>query len=83
MTSAKMSRFSRRRDYKAFHLKKSLQPRRHHARVEIRRDLRYKSKRNAIRHDNHIGTVNDIKVSHTSKFARKGITRRKRVAKRR
>ncbi|BAT78643.1 hypothetical protein VIGAN_02135100 [Vigna angularis var. angularis] len=86
MASAKMSRFiSRGRDYKTFHLRKSLQPRRHHARVEIRRDLRYKSKRNhshtsnAIRHDNHIGTVNDIKVSHTSKFARKGITRRKRV----
>ena len=94
ITSAKMSRLiSRRRDYKAFHLRKSLQPKRHHARVEIRRDLRYKSKRNrslgvpsyasnAIRNGNHIGTVNDIKVSHTSKFARKGITRRKRVMRR-
>jgi len=90
LTSAKMSRsISRRRDYKASHLRKSLQPRRHHARVEIRRDLRYKIKNhslgepshtsNAIKHGNHIGTVNDIKVSHTSKSARKGITRRKRV----
>ncbi|CAJ1940109.1 unnamed protein product [Sphenostylis stenocarpa] len=90
-TPAKMSRsISRRRDYKASQLRKSLQPRRHHARVEISRDLRYKSKRNhslgepsytsnAIKRGNHMGTVNDIKVTHTSKFAKRGITRRKRV----
>jgi len=89
--SAKMSRsISRRRDYKASHLRKSLQPRRHHARVEISRDLRCKSKRNhsvgepsytsnAFKHGHHIGTVNDIKVTRTSKFARKGISRRNRV----
>ncbi|ESW09414.1 hypothetical protein PHAVU_009G125600 [Phaseolus vulgaris] len=41
LTSVKMSRsISRnRRDYKASHLRKSLQPRRHHARVEIKRDI--------------------------------------------
>ncbi|ESW15788.1 hypothetical protein PHAVU_007G102200 [Phaseolus vulgaris] len=90
-TSAKLSRsILRSRDYKASHLRKSLQPRRHHARVEISRDLRCKSKRNhslgepsytsnAFKHGNHIGTVNDIKVTRTSKFARKGISRRNRV----
>ncbi|XP_047155583.1 uncharacterized protein LOC124826711 isoform X2 [Vigna umbellata] len=87
----KMSRsISRSRDYKASHLRKSLKPRRHHARVEISRDLRCKSKRNhslgepsftsnGIKHGNHRGTINDIKVIHTSKFTRKGISRRNRV----
>jgi len=90
-TSAKRIRsISRSRDYKASHLRKCLEPRRHHARVEISRDLRCKSKRNhslgepnftsnAIKHGNHIGTINDIKVIRTSKFARKGISRRNRV----
>ncbi|WVY98523.1 hypothetical protein V8G54_030674 [Vigna mungo] len=87
-THTKMSRsISRSRDYKTSHLRKSLQPKRHHARVEISRDLRCKSKRNhslgepsftsnAIKHDNHIGTSNHIKIIRTSKFARKGISRR-------
>lgn len=87
-TSAKIYRsFSRRRrDYKGSHLRKSLQPRKHHARIEISRDLRYRSKRNhssrdpsytsnAIEHGNHVGTVHDIKVTRTSKFARKGINK--------
>ncbi|KAJ1388117.1 hypothetical protein SESBI_39382 [Sesbania bispinosa] len=91
-TSAKINRsFShRRRDYKSSHLRKSLRPRKGHAQVEIRRDLSYKSKRNhssgdpnytssAIKHGNHRGTVHDIKITHTSKFARKGINNRKRV----
>ncbi|KAL3026405.1 hypothetical protein AAZX31_04G229300 [Glycine max] len=87
-TSSSISR--RRRDYKGSHLRRSLQPRKHHARVEIGRDLRYKSKRNhshgdpsytsiVTKHGNYIGTVHDIKVTRTSKFARKGITKRKRV----
>ncbi|XP_047159009.1 uncharacterized protein LOC124829526, partial [Vigna umbellata] len=92
-TRTKISRsISRNRDYKASHTRKSLEPRRHHARVEISRDLRCKSKRNhslgepsftsnAIKHDNHIGTSNHIKVIRTSMFARKGISisRRNRV----
>lgn len=87
-TSSSISR--RRRDYKGSHLRRSLQPRKHHARVEIGRDLRYKIKRNhshgdpsytsiVTKHGNYIGTVHDIKVTRTSKFARKGITKRKRV----
>lgn len=82
----------KRRDYKGSHLRKSLRPRRGHARVEISRDLSsyyYKNKRNhssgdSIKHGNysHRGTVHDIKVTHTSKFARKGINNRKRVIRR-
>ncbi|XP_061358429.1 uncharacterized protein LOC133302636 [Gastrolobium bilobum] len=91
-TSAKISKsFSRRRrDYKGSHLRKSLRPRKHHARVEISRDLSYKNKRNhsfgdpiytgsAINLGNYRGTVHDVKVTHSSKFARKGINKRKRV----
>lgn len=80
----------RRRDYKGHHLRKSLQPRRGHAQVEISRDFSYKNKRNRssgdpsyagsdLKHDNHRGTVHDIKVTRTSKFARKGVSNRKRV----
>lgn len=81
----------RRRDYKSHHLRKSLQPRRGHAQVEISRDLSYyKNKRNHssgdpsysrsdIKHDNQRSTVHDIKVTRTSKFARKGVSNRKRV----
>ncbi|XP_020228532.1 uncharacterized protein LOC109809597 [Cajanus cajan] len=80
-TSIRPSRsISRRRDYKGSHLKRSLQPRQHLARVEISRDLRYKNKRNHISGDsNSTSTVHDIKVIRTSKFARKGINKRKRV----
>lgn len=84
-TSRSISR--RRRDYKGSHLRRSLQPRKHHARVEISRDLRYKRNHShgdpsytsiATKHGNYIGTFHDIKVTRTSKFA-KGITKRKRV----
>ncbi|KAL2339781.1 hypothetical protein Fmac_007721 [Flemingia macrophylla] len=94
-TSVRSSRsISRRRDYKGSHLKRSLQPRQHLARVEISRDLRYRNKRNhssgdpsyttnAIKHGNYTGTVHDIKVIRTSKFARKSVNKRKRVLPRR
>ncbi|KAK7390574.1 hypothetical protein VNO78_25883 [Psophocarpus tetragonolobus] len=91
LTSMKISRRSisrKKRDYKGSHVRMSLQPRKHHAQVEISRELRYRNKRNhshghfnytsnSINHGNSI--VHDIKVTHTSKFARKGITKRKRV----
>lgn len=85
---------SRRRGYRGSHLRKSLGPRNYHSRVEISRNLSYyKNKRNhssgntshtsnAIKHDNHKGTVHDIKVTRTSKFARKGVNNRKRVLQR-
>lgn len=84
----------RRRDYKGSHLRKSLKPRKDHARVEISRDLSYRNKRNhssedpsyasnAIKHGNYRGTVHDIKVTSTSKFARKGINNKKKVILRR
>ncbi|RDY10669.1 E3 ubiquitin ligase BIG BROTHER-related, partial [Mucuna pruriens] len=72
-TSRSISR--RRRDYKGSHLRKSLQPRKHLARVEISRDLRYQNKRNYssgdqsytsndFKHGNYIGSVHDIKFVH-------------------
>lgn len=94
-TPAYISRsFSRgRRDYKGSHLRKSLRPRNGHARVEISRSLSYKNKRhhssrdpsytnNAIKHGDYKGTVQDIKVTRTSKFARKGVNNRKRILRR-
>ncbi|XP_004502469.1 uncharacterized protein [Cicer arietinum] len=80
----------RRRDFKGSHLRKSLKPRRGHAQVEISRDLSYKNKGNhssrdpshrgnVIKHGNFKSTVHDIKITRTSKFARKGMNNRKRV----
>ncbi|KAL5075970.1 hypothetical protein RYX36_014954 [Vicia faba] len=77
----------RRRDYKGSHLRKSLKPKRGHAQVEISRDLSCnKNRRNHSIRD-HSYTSNDnikhagheIKVTQTSKFARKGMSNRKKV----
>ncbi|CAL0319401.1 unnamed protein product [Lupinus luteus] len=88
--------FSHRRGYKSSHLRKSLRPRNYHARVEISRNLSYKNKRNhshsigdtshtsdSIKYGNHRSTVHDIKVTRTSKFARKGVNNRTKVLQRR
>jgi hypothetical protein len=84
----------RRRDYKGCHLRKSLKPKRGHAQVEISRNLSYKNKMNHsirdqsytsnanIKHGNYKGTIHDIKVTQTSKFARKGMNSRKKVIRR-
>ncbi|KAL1344485.1 hypothetical protein HN51_018346 [Arachis hypogaea] len=71
----------RRRDYKSSHLRKSLRVRNgDHARVEI---SSYRSKKhhgnNVMEHCDYKGNVHDIKVTRTSKFARKGVNRRKRI----
>ncbi|KAE9608982.1 hypothetical protein Lalb_Chr08g0241421 [Lupinus albus] len=98
ISSEEISRsFSRRRGYKNSHLRKSLRPRNYNARVEISRNLSYKNKRNhnhstedstshtsdAIKYGNHRSTVHDIKVTRTSKFARKGVNNRTKVLQRR
>lgn len=88
--SAELSRsFSRRRrDYKGSHLRKSLKPKRGHSQIEISRELSYnKNKRNhSIRDFSYRSNANTkhgnykgIKVTQTSKFARKGMNNRKRV----
>ncbi|CAJ2667762.1 unnamed protein product [Trifolium pratense] len=94
-TSKRSRSFSRRRrDYKGCHLRKSLKPKRGHTQVEISRNLSYKNKRNLsirdqsytsnanIKHGNYKGTIHDIKVTQTSKFARKGMNHRKKVTRR-
>lgn len=93
--SAELSRsFSRRRrDYKGHHLRKSLKPKRGRSQVEISRNFSYKNKSNhiirdpccssnVIKHGNYKGMVHDIKVTQTSKFARKCMNNRKRVIRR-
>ncbi|KAI5405952.1 uncharacterized protein LOC127082834 [Lathyrus oleraceus] len=80
----------RRRDYKGSHLRKSLKPKRGHAQVEISRDLSYnKNRRNHSSRDHNYTsnadikhTGHEIKVTQTSKFARKGMSNRKKVVRR-
>lgn len=81
----------RRRDYKGSHLRKSLKPKRGHAQVEISRDLSYNKNRknHSIRDHSYTSNANikhighEIKVTQTSKFARKGMNNRKKIIVRR
>ncbi|PSS31893.1 Pre-mRNA-splicing factor 38A like [Actinidia chinensis var. chinensis] len=61
-----------RRDYKGDHLRRSLRPKSHRVQVGIRGDSTYVSKRNSIKNGHHGRSVHDIRVTQTSKFARKG-----------
>ncbi|XWS21660.1 hypothetical protein CRYUN_Cryun30bG0073500 [Craigia yunnanensis] len=65
------------RDYRGVHLRKSLRPRSHRIKVGISRDALYKRK--PTKHGNHVNTVHDIRVTHTSKFAQKSANYRGRV----
>lgn len=72
----------RMRDYRGVHLRKSLRPRSHRIRVGLSRDSEYGHERNLIKHGNHVSTVHSIRVTHTSKFVRKGINLRGKVYRR-
>ncbi|KAJ0026154.1 hypothetical protein Pint_08136 [Pistacia integerrima] len=70
------SNYSSRRgiDYREAHLRKSLRPRSHRVQIGIsRRDAIQSHRRNSFKHHNHVSKVDDhIRVTHTSRFVKKG-----------
>lgn len=86
----------RRKDYRGSHLRNSLRPRSHHARLRISGDPSYRYKKrnhigedlnyesiSAIRHGNSNNIAHDLKVVRTSKFVkRRGMKTKRRVSQR-
>ncbi|KAK4859932.1 hypothetical protein QYF36_014378 [Acer negundo] len=71
-TSRGRSLSRREIDYRRIHLRKSLRPRSHHVRVGIYTDSIHGHRRKPSKHHNPSSTVHDIRVTHTSKFVKKG-----------
>ncbi|XP_019051578.1 PREDICTED: uncharacterized protein LOC104587554 isoform X1 [Nelumbo nucifera] len=73
----------RSREHRRLQLQRSLRPRSHRIRVGISRGSAYVSSRNTVKHDRHVRTVQNIKVTRTSKFVQKGTNLRHRDYRRR
>lgn len=61
----------RSRERRRIYLERSLRPRSHRIRVGISRGSIYVNERDRGKHDRHVSTVHNIKVTRTSKFVQK------------